>query len=244
MDTLSNQSMTADSDYPAPHGAFPVWSKVFTKPGEQTFLEITSHPEAKARAAYIWMFIAGTFSGLINSLLQFIVAFSGLQQSAQDIGGLPGSPAAYGLGGLLAAICTAPLTGLLSVIGFAITTSIIHATARFFGGQGNFDKLAYAFGAIAAPISVVSALLVPFNAIPFVVFCTVPVILGLSIYGLYLEVAAIKAVHRLGWGESAGALFLPTILFLMLCGVLFFGLIKLAGPSIDEFFKNFPPVQQ
>lgn len=238
MNYSSNQGMMADPDFPAPQGAFPVWSKVFTKPGEQTFLEITEHPEAKAKAAYIWMFIAGTFSGLMNSLVQFIVAFAGLQQNAPDLGGLPGSPAAFGLGGLLGAICFAPITGLFTVIGFALSTSIIHATARFFGGQGNFDKLAYAIGTIAAPVSVISALMIPFNAIPFVVFCTVPLLLALSIYALYLEVAAIKAVHRLGWGESAGALFLPTILLLLLCGVLFLGLMRLAGPSMNEILQE------
>ena len=222
-----------DPDYPAAQGPFTVWSQVFTKPGEQTFVKITEHPDAKAKAAYIWIFIVGTLSGLINTLIQFIItAASG--QVAPQFGNLPG----YGVGWLIGVLCAAPLTGLFAVIGFAISTSIVHATARFFGGQGTFDKLAYAFGAIAVPVSLVSALMVPLNVLPFAVYCTVPVALALSIYSLFLEVAAIKAVHRFGWGEAAAALFLPLILLGLLCGVLFLLVMRAAGPSINEILRQ------
>jgi hypothetical protein len=236
-------SLTADPDFPAPQGAFPVWTKVFTKPNERTFVEITSHPEAKARAAYIWVFLVGTLSGLINSLMQFIGTLVGLQQVAPDLGQLPGAPAALGFGGLLAAICGAPIAGLFSVIGFALGVAIVQATARFFGGQGSFDKLAYAFGAIAVPFSLISALMVPLNVIPFVAFCTLPVLLALGLYVLFLEVTAIKAVHQCGWGEAAAALFLPAVLIVMLCGVAFLALMRVAGPSINDMFQQLQSLQ-
>jgi len=234
----TNEVMMEDPDFPRPQGALPVWSQVFTKPGEATFARITAHPEATAKAAYIWVFIAGTLSGLINSLLQTLVTLAGIQQAAPNYGGMPSMPAAYGLGGLIGAICAAPVAGLASVIGFAIGVAIVHATARFFGGEGSFDRMAYAFGAIAAPISLISALTIPLNAIPFVVFCTAPVMIALSLYAVYLQVAAIKAVHRLGWGESVGALFLPAILFALLCGVLFLVLMRVLGPSVMEIFQQ------
>jgi len=234
----SNPSLTADLDVPPSQGAFPVWTKVFTKPSEATFLEITSHPEAKARAAYIWVFIVGTLSGLINSLTQFTMALVGLRQVAPDLGQLPGASTTIGIGGLLAAVCGAPIAGLFSVIGFAIGVAIVQATAKFFGGQGTFDKLAYAFGAIAVPFSLISALMVPLNAIPFLAFCTLPVLLLLGLYVLFLEVTAIKAVHQCGWGEAAAALFLPAILIVMLCGVAFLALMRVAGPSINEILQQ------
>lgn len=243
MNYQSNPPLMADLDRPPSQGAFPVWSKVFTKPNERTFLEITSHPEAKARAAYIWVFLAGTLSGLINSLTQFTMTLVGLRQVAPDFGQLPGAPAAFGIGGLLGAICGAPIAGLFSVIGFAIGVAIIQATAKFFGGQGTFDKLAYAFGAIAVPFSLISALMVPLNAIPFVAFCTLPVLLLLGLYVLFLEVTAIKAVHQCGWGEAAAILFLPTLLIAMLCGVAFLGLMKVAGPSINDMFQQLQRLQ-
>lgn len=235
MNTPSNKSMMEDPDYPAPQGAFPVWSKVFTKPGEQTFLEITSHPEARARTAYIWVFIAGTLSGLINSLTNLVVTYAQLQNLAPEAGGSPG---AFGAAGLITAICLAPVTGLLSVAGLAIGVAIVHTAARFLGGQGTFDKLAYAFGAITVPVTVISAFMIPLNAIPFVVFCTIPVLLALSIYALYLEVAAIKAVHRFGWGEAAGALFLPSILIGLVCGVIVLLGLRAIGPSINEILQQ------
>jgi hypothetical protein len=245
MSYASNDPLMDDPKFSAPQGAIPVWTKVFTKPGEQTFLEITQHRDATAKSAYIWVFIAGTISGLINSLLNFVVSFAGLQQAfASEAGSqLPINPGIVGMGGLLGAICSAPLTGLMSVLGFIIGTGIIHATARFFGGQGSFDKLAYAIGAITVPVTVISALMVPLNAIPFVAFCTIPVLLGLSLYVLYLEVAAIKAIHRLGWGESAGALLLPGILLTLLCGVCLLLGMRAMGPELNEIFQQLQQLQ-
>lgn len=236
----SDPSFAADLDLPPSQGAFPVWSKVFTKPGEATFLEITAHPEARAKAAYIWVFLAGVFSSLLNSLTQFVIGLAGLQQAVPDFGQVPGASGVLGAAGLLGAICGAPIAGLFSVIGFAIGVGIVHATARFFGGQGTFDRLAYAFGAIAVPFSVVSALAVPLNAVPYAVFCTLPLLVLVGIYVLYLQVTAVKAVHRFTWGEAAAAFFLPSILLLMLCGLLVLGLMSLAGPALNEILQQMP----
>jgi hypothetical protein len=243
MSYQSTSRMMADPDYPPTQGAFPVWSKVFTRPGEKTFLEITDHPEAKAKSAYIWVFIVGTLTGLINSLVQFIGTLIGLQQAVPDIGQTPGLSGVLGTTGLLGAICGAPIAGLFSVLGFAIGVAIVHATARFFGGQGSFDKLAYAFGAIAVPVSVISGVIAPLNIIPFAVFCTLPALIVLILYSLFLETAAIKAVHRFSWGEAAAALLLPTILLSLLCGVAFLALMRIAGPYFNEIFQQLQQIQ-
>ena len=243
MSYQSTSRMMADPDYPPTQGAFPVWSKVFTRPGEKTFLEITDHPEAKAKSAYIWVFIVGTLTGLINSLVQFVGTLIGLQQSMPDIGQTPGLSGVLGTTGLLGAICGAPIAGLFSVLGFAIGVAIVHATARFFGGQGSFDKLAYAFGAIAVPVSVISGVIVPLNIIPFAVFCTLPVLIVLILYSLFLETAAIKAVHRFSWGEAAAALLLPTILLSLLCGFTFLALMRVAAPYFNEIFRQLQQMQ-
>ena len=243
MNYQTNPSIIVDPDNPPSQGAFPVWSKVFTRPTEQTFVQITEHPEARARTAYIWVFLAGTLSGLINSLTRFLIALAGLRQIAPEFGQLPGSPALFGIGGLLGALCGAPIAGVFSLIGFAIGVSIVQATAKFFGGEGSFDRLAYAFGAIAVPFSVISALMVPLNLLPYVAFCTIPALIVLSLYVLFLEVTAVKAVHRFGWGEAAAALFLPTILLVMLCALLFFVAMRIAGPSINEIFQQLQGLQ-
>jgi hypothetical protein len=241
MNESSNPSLIVDPEMPSSQGAFPVWSRVFTRPGEQTFLDIIAHPEAKAKSAYLWVFLAGTLTGLISGLTQFLAALIGLQAAAPEIGQMSGFSGMFGTAGLIGALCGAPLAGLFSLIGFAIGVAIVHATARFLGGEGNFDQMAYAFGAIVAPLSLVSGLLAPFNLIPFVALCTGPLLILLGLYALYLEVAAIKAVHRFGWGGAAAALFLPTILLGLLCGVLFIGLMRIAGPSFYEILQQIQP---
>jgi hypothetical protein len=241
MTSSSNQFLADDPDFSPPQGAIPVWTKVFTRPSEQTFLEILQHRDATAKSAYIWMFIAGALAGLISTLLQFIAGMIGAQAVAQEYGGLPGAPGAYGVGGLLWAICSTPSAGVGSIIGFIISTGIVHVTARFFGGQGTFDKMAYAMGAVAAPISLVSALMLPFNVIPFAVLCTGPILLILGVYAMYLQVTAVKAVHRCGWGEAAAAYFLPGLLLVLLCGVSFLLLIRAFGPQFNEIFQQLQP---
>ena len=239
----ANPPMMADPDFPAPQGALPVWIKVITRPSERTFLEITDHPEAKARSAYIWVFLAGTLSALISSLVQFVGTLIGLQQVAPDFGQIQGMPQVVGTAGLLGAVCGAPIAGVFSVIGFAIGVAITHATARFFGGEGSFDKLAYAFGAVAAPFSLIAGALTLLNIVPFAALCTFPVILILGLYALGLEVVAIKAVHRCGWGEAAAALLLPAILIGLLCGFAFLVLMRAAGPSINEILQQLQQMQ-
>ncbi len=238
----SNQhKMMDDPDRPPPQGAFPVWSKVFTKPSQQTFLEITDHPDATARNAYIWVFAAGTFSGLIGSLTQLFVGVSTLRQLVPgfELGG--SSPGILGVTGLISALCTAPLTGVFSVIGFAVSVALIHWVARFLGGQGGFDKIAYAFGAITAPVTFLSAFLAPVNAIPYASFCILPVLLLLSLYVVYLQVTAIKAVHGFGWLEASIAEFLPVILLVFLCAFAVLGITQALGSSINDIFQQLGP---
>ena len=241
MTDSSVPSLIQDPEVPPTQGAFPVWIKVFTKPGEKTFLEILAHPEAKAKSAYIWVFAVGTLTGLISSLTQFAATLIGLRQATPEIGQIGGLSGVLGTFGLLGALCSAPIAGLFSLIGFAVGVAIFHATARFLGGQGSFDRLAYAFGAIVAPYALVSGLMTPLSFIPFLTFCILPLVLGLGLYVLYLEMAAIKAVYQCGWGYAAAILFLPTVLLALLCGVMFVGLLSVAGPSIQEILHQVQP---
>lgn len=242
MNESSNPSLIVDPDVP-PQGAFPVWMKVFTKPGEKTFLEILDHPEAKAKSAYLWIFLVGILTGLISGLARFAAVMIGLRQMAPELADISGFSGIFGTAGLVGALCGAPLAGLFSLMGFVIGVGIIHATARFLGGQGTFDQMAYSFGAIVAPLSLISGLLVPFNLIPYAALCILPLILVLTFYSLYLEIAAIKAVHQFGWGGAAAAFFLPTLLLSMLCGIAFLGLLRMAGPSFNEIFRQLQQMQ-
>lgn len=243
MENQSNPSFIADSEIPTTQGAIPVWIKVFTKPGASSFEEVLAHPEANAKSAYIWIFLVGTLSGLVSGLVQFLGTLIGLKQLAPELGEISGFSGIFGTAGLVGAICGAPVAGLFSLLGFIIGVAILHGSAKFLGGQGTYNQMAYSFGAIIAPLTLISTLLVPFNMIPFVALCTLPLFLLLGLYALFLEVAAIKAVHRFGWGGSAAALFMPTILIGMLCGIAFLGLLRIAGPGLNEIFQQLQQVQ-
>jgi hypothetical protein len=124
------------------------------------------------------------------------------------------------------------------VIGFAIGVALIHWVARFLGGQGTFDKLSYAMAAITAPVTLISAFLIPINAIPYASFCTLPVFFLLGLYVIYLNITAAKSVHRFGWLEAIIAVFLPAIMIGFLCAFLFLGAMRMLGPSINDILRQ------
>jgi len=225
---------------PGPAGWLPVWTKAVTQPNEQTFIEISEHPDAKSRTAFLWIFIAGTVAALIAGLIQALLVATGLgAQPVSGVEGLPTDfmPALVG-GSLVATICGAPVYGVFSVIGFAIGASIIQWVAKLFGGAGTFDKMAYAIAAISVPVTLISMLLSPFNAVPYLNICTGLLLFGLGIYAIFLQVTAVKAVNRFGWGAALGSVFLPGIVVVVVCGCLFAVLFAVLGASFSEVFNQ------
>jgi hypothetical protein len=93
-------------------------------------------------------------------------------------------------------ICLVPATAAAGVLGFALVTGITQLVAKILGGSGTYSKLAYATAAYSAPLSLLTTAL---GAIPYVGYVTTP--LG-WIYGLVLNVIAVKAVNKFGWGKA------------------------------------------
>ncbi len=167
-----------------------------------------------ARTAYIWVFIAGTFSGIIQAIAQAISTATGLNAFSQIPGLEQYLPQTSGVGGfafgaLVGGICAAPFVGLLSVLFFALLVAIIQWIAKLFGGTGTYEKLLYAFAAISVPFTIVSSIFVLFSAIPYVGICTGVISFGLSIYVLVLQVMAVKASQSL-WLGAGGRLSVHT----------------------------------
>ena len=225
---------------PGVSGWFSTWIKAVSRPGEQTFVEITESPEAASRTAFLWVFIAGTLSTLVGGLLSALLASAGFQQGSQFEQLFGADPTSVVTGsGLVAVICGAPVAGLFSMLFFAIGTAIVQWVAKLFKGVGTFDKLAYAYAAITVPVTLVSMLITPFSAIPYVGICTGLLSLGISIYAIYLQVTAVKAVNRFGWGAAAGSVLLPFLVIFLVCFcVLALAAIAL-GPVIGNVFQQF-----
>ena len=150
---------------PGVAGWFSVWMKAVTKPSEQTFVEIIQNPDATTKTAMLWVFIAGTISGIFQAFLQAIYAFTGTTPQIPGLEQFSQTPAISGdpsviLVSMLTSVCFSPVVGVISVIFFAIGTAITQWVAKLFGGLGSFDKLAYAIAAISVPVTLVSSVLV------------------------------------------------------------------------------------
>ena len=246
MDQFNNTPITPPSSgKPGPAGWFPVWIKAVTQPKEQTFVDITEHPDMKAQTAYIWVFIAGTISGIIQAFAAAIRAATGAASPFQNIPGLEqylpqstGSGPGFGVS-LIGGLCASPFAGLLSILFFALFVAIIQWIAKLFGGTGTYDKLLYAFAAITVPFTIVSSLFVLLSVIPFVGICFSVISFGLSIYALVLQVMAVKAVNRFGWGQATGSVLIPGCVVFILCACLVAGGVALLVPIIKNASGRF-----
>ena len=244
MDQMPSNMPVMDEPKPGPAGWFQVWKKAVTKPNEQTFIEITDGPEATSKTAFIWVFIAGTISMILQAILQAIYTATGtmpqipipqLEQYMPASGS--GDVASAGIT-LVVSLCASPFVGLLSIAFFALFTAVVQWIAKMFGGVGTFDKLAYALAAISVPFTIVSSVLALFSAIPFVGACFGIISFGLSIYVLVLQVLAIKGVNRFGVGPAIGALFIPGLVIFIFCCCIVAAGAMLFGPVIGQSFND------
>jgi hypothetical protein len=227
MDQMPSNDPVMESK-PGIAGWFQVWMKAVTKPNEQTFIEISEDPNASSRNAYIWVFVMGTITAIVQTILRAIYLALGIAPA------MPGIPTGLeefttqslgdssALISLAVGLCLSPLGGGLAVLFFALYTAIVQWIAKLFGGLGTYDKLLYVFAAISVPVSLVTLVLTMFSAIPFVGICLSVFSLGISIYALVLQVMAVKGVNCFDWGKAVGSVLIPIfVLFLFFCCIAF-----------------------
>jgi hypothetical protein len=219
---------------------YKVWITAVTKPKEETYAMLASQPGAEAKKAYLWVFL----TSLVTSIAVAIVQRAGLNSAMSQAFGQSGN---YGSGpsigaSILSFLCGAPLGALFSVLIFMLVVAIIQWVAKMFGGSGDFNRLAYVFGAIGAPVSLVSAVLSLFALIPVVGICTGLISVLLFFYVLYLEIAAVKAINGFGWGAAIGSVLLPFVVLFILCvcvvAILSIVLGAVLGPQIQDIFNQ------
>jgi len=181
------------------------WREAITKPSEQTFARIASSPQAKSTTALLWVFLGSLLNFFLASLVQGALVRQMLQNSDLGVNQFGGGLA----GGLVTAICGAPIAAIISTVVFAIFVGVVQLVAKMFGGLGTFDQLAYAIAAIVTPFYLVSGFLALLGAIPYVGLCFGLLGLIAGLYVLALEVMAVKGVNQFGWGQAAASLLLP-----------------------------------
>jgi hypothetical protein len=183
---------------------------VFTRPSEETFGILLSDPFAGTNRALIWV----ALGSLISAALTTVFNLNTYQTTVQGMLGDTAVSRQFA-GTLITLICGIPFITIAAIAGFSIYSGLVHFTAGALGGDGQFSDLFYLFAAITAPVSIVTALL---GAIPIVGCLNLPV----AAYSLYLQVLAVKTVHRLDWPRAAASVFVLVILVsLALCVLLF-----------------------
>ncbi len=231
MSEFSNVPMSA-----GPEPFYQTWLKALTRPNEQNFAEMALSPGANPNKAYLWVFLAN----LVNMVVAFALQGVNMRQMQQFLSPEAGQYFSQPVGGVgfVGVLCAAPVSAALSVLFFALGVALIQWIAKMFGGRGDYSKLAYVMGAIAAPVALVSAVLTLFSAIPFIgiLFGLVSFVFG--IYALVLNITAVKGVNQFGWGQAIGALLLPgVVVFLLVCCCVVAAL-TLMGPMIGDVFST------
>lgn len=208
---------------------FATWMDAVTKPSEQTYARIASSPNAKVSTAFLWVFIGSLVNSFVVSLMQGTM----MEQYMQQLG-IEGLPAGATSPSLLSVLCGAPVGAVVGVLFFAAFTGVVQWVARMFGGTGTFEQLAYVFAAITVPFTLIGSVLTLFGAIPYVGACFGLLAFATAIYAIYLELMAVKGVNQIGWGQAAGALFLPGIVIFCCIAAVVAGLVSFFIPVIQE----------
>lgn len=198
--------MTSGSAPGVDGGSFlTTWVNALTKPREETYAALASSPKAKATTAYLWIFLCSFAPALVTVLVSGGRLAQRLADAGVDTGQFGG-----GLGSALVNIlCVTPFAAVLGIVGFIISVGLMQWIARMFGGQGTFAQMAYTIGAIAAPSLLITAVLTLPAGVPFLGLCVGGLSALFSIYITVLDVMAIKAVQRFGWGAAIGTLIIP-----------------------------------
>ncbi len=85
-----------------------------------------------------------------------------------------------------------PILALIAVLLLMLMAGITQLVARAMGGTGTYSQMVYAFAAFNAPTTVITGIIFTF---PF----------GRLVIGIYwfvLNLIAIKAINRFGWGKA------------------------------------------
>ncbi|MCX6773461.1 MAG: Yip1 family protein [Candidatus Micrarchaeota archaeon] len=134
---------------------------------------------------------------IITGIASLIAAFISTT-FASTLAGMAGKGAmGAGLSGAGMTYSTAIFTIITNSIGFFILGGILQIIAKLFGGKGKIADLIYLMSIYGLAIAPVSALLTILSSIPFVSCIILPIVLLISLYGLYAQLyLPIKIVHK------------------------------------------------
>ena len=194
-----------------PSSMFSIWVRAISRPVLATYEELLrGEPKPTLIKAVAWIVIAGLVAGVLSELLNLLF---GMAQ-----GGSGGTLLTFWVNRL--ALVPAGM-----VIEFVIFSAISLAIARASGGKGNLGSQSYLLAAAQAPVSIISSALATIPSVGGVIAWAA------MIYGIYLEVLALRAAHRFGWYKAVGTLLWAAIVLsaLYCICVFFLGALGLGG---------------
>jgi hypothetical protein len=207
-----------------------VWIKAITQPSVGTYEELVRDPKATAGRAYAWVFVAALIGYAGFFLVQRLVCL--VLYGAPNLGSLGASGTTNLFGtSTLALICGAPLTGILEMVVLTIIAGISQLIARALGGTGTYSKLAYAFSAYIAPLTLINSVL---GSNPFVNCLSIPI----AIYAVVLNVTAVKAVQQFNWGRAIASSVLIIVVVLIIVAWVMVIILALLGPAVGSVFSS------
>ena len=193
---------------------YDVWIDVTTAPSRDTFRQILADPAASPFRAYLWIGLVSLMFFFLQGLVLQVTGSEVLDQS------LPGMTTWVLLCGGIAA-------PVVAVVGFMISTGILHFIAGLLGGRGSYDDLAFSMGAIQAPltifsglISVITTLFSASGSVSPLLIVMALLSLALGMYALVLQVLAVSVAEKMGTGMAALAVLMPLFLVMVLTGCL------------------------
>lgn len=203
-----------------------VWVNTITKPSVETFEDIVADPNASASKAYTWVLITSFISYIVIIGLSFLLdAFLGTT-GIEQFGFVESITSS-----LLLVMCCAPILSLLAVLGLALNAGISQFVAGLLGGTGSYNDLAYAFGAYQAPLTLISSAI---SVVPYLNCLGIFIV----IYGIVLNITAIKAVNKFDWARAIMSSVVVLVGILAIVAVFVIIFLALLGPAIGTVFSN------
>ncbi len=203
------------------------WASALTLPTPSNFELIANEIGASAGKAYTWILLSSLVAYGINVGFQYL--FNGVVSNGQLAKTLPFSSNPNLL--LITIMCGAPVAALGSVLGLMISAGFNQFIAGLLGGRGAYRPLVYVTAAYLSPLVIITYSI---SAIPWVSLLNIPI----AIFGLYLNITAVKAVNQFGWGKAAiPTVIIPLVLWLIMFGIIFALFISI-GPALGNIFSN------
>jgi len=203
-----------------------VWIRAVTQPSAETYEDFVGRPGVSSRRAYTWVFASSMVGSAFVAL--GILLSGGLSTFGADQGVGLADDSGFSL---LALVCIAPIGALFAVLGLMIIAGVSQLVAHALGGTGTYSQLSYAFAAYLAPLSITTGLL---SIVPFLSCLNIPI----GIYGLFLNVLAVKSVHHFGWGKALLSSVVILAGTIVLVAVVVIVILALLGPAIGDVFSN------